>query len=243
METFNKNYTLFLMVLVATLLVSPVLGVHAQNTKDTVQIRSNNDPQTKRLREQMEEHEEKMEQKREMVREEVKNRVDALKADVEQRREEAKERLEEQREKMADRINESKDEARERIKHGMDISLNQIARRLLAAIDRAELLSGRIFSRIEKLKEEGVDTTEAETYLSTAKTEVEEAVSIVEKIPETITNVVNTGTIRDAFEEARSLILEAKNKIHDIYDNLREAIKILKDTLHLDTGPNIHSES
>ncbi|MCK5059545.1 MAG: hypothetical protein KAR00_00135 [Candidatus Pacebacteria bacterium] len=241
MKKPNKiSISLFLVI---TLLLSPALNTYAQNTKDTIQIKLNSNGETQQLKKQMEKQAGEIEQKRETVREEIETRVRALKIDVEQRQEEARERLEEQKEKITDQANETREEARRRIRHGIDVSLNQIVRRLLAAIDRAELLAGRIFSRIEKLKEEGVDTSDPEEHLTTAKAEIEEALVIVEKIPEAITDIVTADTLREAFEEARELVKEAKEKIHSVYSHLREAIKSLKEIVKLKLNAETDSEN
>ena len=174
---------------------------------------------------------------------EFRARINSLKADAEQRRNDAQERFEQKREEIKNRVQETMEHARERIWHGIDMSVHQIIRRLLAAIERAEALAYRIDTRIEKLKGDGLDTSEAEGYLSTAREEIEEALILVEQIKTAIEERPDADNIREVFTEIKGLVGEAKEKIHDIYQHLRDAIKSLKTILKIDLDTDTATSS
>ena len=121
-----------------------------------------------------------------------------------------------------------REEMKARAREHMKKFLGQIIERLSAAVERAEKLIDRITSRIEKLKERGIDTTAAEGFLSDASGFIDQAKTTISSIPGAIDTAVASDELRGAFEGVRSLIEKAKGEIKSAYESIRKAIESLK---------------
>jgi chromosome segregation ATPase len=106
--------------------------------------------------------------------------------------------------------------------------IGAMLRRFNAAIDWLEKISERIESRIAKLKEDGVNTSEAEGYLNEAKTEIAEAKSAVSSLSEAAEEALSAESLREAFQRVRELVQTARESIKDAHAALIKAVRSLK---------------
>lgn len=135
----------------------------------------------------------------------------------EERRAEARERMEEKRSEILKHLSE------------------QMFKRMEAAIERYTKLSDRVDSRIQKLKEKGVDTTKSESLVATTRTKIAEAKAAVETARQEVegaatladdsassTKPIDAGKrVRENLEEARVAITAAHKALVSAIESLK----------------------
>lgn len=135
----------------------------------------------------------------------------------EERRTEARARMEEKRSEILKRV-----------------SL-QMFERMQAAIDRFTKLSDRIDSRIQKLKEQGVDTTKSEGLMKITRAKIADASTALEVAKQKVdgaalvadssassTEPVDAGKpVRENLEKARTAIMDAHKALVDAVESLK----------------------
>ena len=112
--------------------------------------------------------------------------------------------------------------------------LENVSKKMTAAVERLDILSGRIESRINKLEERGVDMTKAKELLQTARARIREA---GESLSMALSQARETLTIdisRDSFGKAVATLAQAKEKLRDAHQALVEAIRAMKAGLEQD---------
>ncbi len=152
-----------------------------------------------------------------------------IKANVEERRASSTEKRAELQGRRQENVEKIKTQVRERMQKFIGV----IIERLEAAVLRMEKLIERLSSRIVKLKEKGVDTLKAEEYLTAAKTDVEQARTIIEGIPVALEDALLSEELRGSFEGIRGLIQNVKEEVRSAHENIKNAVKTLKDELRL----------
>ena len=115
----------------------------------------------------------------------------------------------------------------EKVNQFLDIIIN----RYEAANSRLEKLANRIDSRIAKMKEKGVDTSEAEKLMAVAETEIKTAEVSTTDFTSTVSGTSfgttvaevkqNFATIKTQMEETKSKIKEAHATMVDVINNLK----------------------
>jgi prophage DNA circulation protein len=108
---------------------------------------------------------------------------------------------------------------------------NQLARmieKFKAAVTRLEKISTRIQERIDILKNEGLNMTEAQTALNSAKTKITDAKNSVSSLTTSASNLINSEDPKKAFADLRALMNTSKEKIRAAHEALVDTINILK---------------
>lgn len=145
-----------------------------------------------------------------------------IKEQLEAKKEEIKSSVAERRENVANKIQERAFNFVEKVKE-----------RLEAAINRLEVLAQRIESRITKMKEAGISTTEAEKLLKIAKDKINKAeenvslISLTTDLP-TTTSSTTSEILRSAFATSKSQIEQAKKDLKSAHAALVDVINSLK---------------
>jgi len=103
-----------------------------------------------------------------------------------------------------------------------------ISNRFDAAAARLTNISGRLDSRIEKLKSQGVNTEIAEAELAEAQTALSEVTNGMRAIDEIVYESVTSETPRQTWQEVRTLFGEAKTDLLAAKTSLRAAVAALK---------------
>ncbi len=102
--------------------------------------------------------------------------------------------------------------------------LANTVRLMRAAIVRLENAIKRIEARITKVDEQGGDTTEAESYIALAKTDLGKAKQVVD----TFSSIEPTGfTLQENFERIRIAAAQARELIRSAHKNTMLALRSL----------------
>ncbi len=135
----------------------------------------------------------------------------------EQRQAAARQRMEEKRSEIFKRVSE------------------QMWKRMEAAIERLSKLSDRVDSRIQKLKEKGVDITKPEALISAARTKLTEAKAAVDAAKQEVggaTALADTSALNtkpdDAGKPVRESLGKARDAIFAAHKSLVSAVASLK---------------
>lgn len=221
-----------LVFLTATaLLVSPIF-VSAEDSGDSDSALKT------RVKTELQERQEELEQKKEQVQEEIQVRTEALKAEMEAKRETVRNEVEQRREEALSRI-------RERLHNFSSV----IVLRYEAALNRLEILSERIASRIAKLEEAGIDVTEAQELLDIANLKIETAaasIAAISTVDEIIASNTSTSTeaVREDLNNLRDEMAQAKSDLKDAHAALIDVVVALKPgQLKLETQTQTQTEA
>ena len=114
--------------------------------------------------------------------------------------------------------------AQERI---LNLAAN-MSNRMEAAIARIENISIRLESRISKLSAQGIDTTEAEAALASAKLSIEAAALSITAIDELVTTTVKAEDARKDWIEVRKTFLATRDHLLTARAELRASVAALK---------------
>lgn len=152
------------------------------------------------------------------------DRVEIREVQMEERQTERVERQEERRSRLDAHV-----EARVRA-YG-----ERLERRYNAAIERLEGIALRIETRIEKLNERGIDTSEAERELQEAYGAIAAAQSQVGAAAASLEEILVSDSPRDALNESKILFQSAKETIRDAHGALVESIALLKASIENQT--------
>ena len=152
----------------------------------------------------------------------IRTRLDEIKAKAKEEPREIKAETEERRE-------EQKSNFEERLSK----FLEKLVERYEAAVRRLERIIARIESRIDKLKTVGVDVTQAEGFLTQAKSKFDTASSSVESLISEVGDFTKLESptleeLRAAYGEVKVALEVAKNDIKAAHEALVLVIKSLK---------------
>ncbi len=167
-------------------------------------------------------------------REETKTRRPEVREEFQEKKAELKEALKvadtpEERKAILEEAKSQFTELKNKIKTYASVHLQQILKRISTMAERLETLQGRIQSRLDKLTQDGADTTEAQEYVDIAKTAVQASVDKGQAVKATVEEAVNSETpseYRRVVREAMSVAIEAT----------REAKKALQDAVNILRG-------
>jgi hypothetical protein len=124
---------------------------------------------------------------------------------------------------------EKSEEAQERrVEFQQDIAerhAENVSRVISATIGRLEKIIERIGSRISKLQENGIDTTEAEGYIKSAK---EDLINARASVSAFASIDLSSADAQTNFEKVRAAAKEAAGHIKSAHGNLRLAVSSLK---------------
>src|SRR3989344_8520291 len=120
------------------------------------------------------------------VRAELKAQKDQLQSDIKAKREQLQKEMEQKREALKEQRQTFKEESHKKIARAAVERINKTLNNLQEAINRIIDINGRIETRIAKLQEAGVDTTEAESALANAEEKADAALTAIEMAKATI---------------------------------------------------------
>ncbi len=142
--------------------------------------------------------------------------------------EERRDQMQENRETMQERRSESASARMENMKIRISAHAEWMVKRLNAAVERLELLTARIESRIDKIEEDGGDTTEAASFVTKAKVSIESAKDGIADIGGAIELALSKDELRGAFTDLRTLIQSISSDLRDAHRALIQAVTNLK---------------
>lgn len=124
-----------------------------------------------------------------------------------------------------------------------DMFVGLMVDKFYAMADRLDTLADRIDSRIAKVKEDGVDTSESEADMVIAHEKIDLAISMIANIPNNVssttastTDIASLDDLRSLIESYRDTINGVKNAFRDAHKALIDAIIDLKPGLNMDDG-------
>ncbi len=166
-------------------------------------------------------------------------RPEAIKNKIEDRMEVRKDKIEDlrakassTREKIEDRVDNRRDTLREIAKNRFE----KMVKRFEMTIQREKNIMNRIMSRVEKVKSEGGQTSEAEKYLSEAKLNFDEATTALNLLKNATSSpdvLVDASTatstkVRTALEKLKNMAKEVEKNIREGHQALTQAVKALR---------------
>lgn len=137
--------------------------------------------------------------------------------DLESRRADQEEKREERREALNER-------AKERIRAYAE----RIGKRFNAALDRISKMADRVDSRIDKFEERGLDMSDAQALVDTARAQVSDARSDVSDALAQIETLLNSDNPREIFASVKELLVSAKESAKAAHASLVEAVRSMK---------------
>jgi ABC-type anion transport system duplicated permease subunit len=109
----------------------------------------------------------------------------------------------------------------------INLARNMISR-MNAAVVRSEQINRRTESRIQKLKEQGVDTETAEMVLEYAKAELVEAKTTLSTLDAMTVAAVSSESPKESYKQVRWQFRIANASIRDSFTHLKTIIELLK---------------
>jgi hypothetical protein len=114
--------------------------------------------------------------------------------------------------------------------------INNIDRKMNAAILRLEKLGLRIESRIKKMEEEGLDMTEANELLMTSKESISNSMESISTLLKNSQEGLENGISKDTFNTVVSEITKAKYGLKDVQEYFVKIVQIMKDSIPNEKG-------
>ncbi len=166
-------------------------------------------------------------------------------AETENRTEEREERREEIRTQTEEKVAEIEARKKANLEKAWSNYANAMLRRFNFAISWLETMEERINSRIAKLKEGGVDTTEAEAFMASADEAIESAKEAATSLEDAISSALESENPAVEIRNARPLVEEARLAIRTAHSEMVKAITSLKPGLNRgdDSGDKEESEN
>lgn len=135
-----------------------------------------------------------------------------------------------------ERIENRRDERRENLKRIAENKLDKMIKRFEATIQRENSISEKIMSRVEKIKSNGGDTTEAEKYLGEAKTHFDEATKallILKNATSSADTLIDANTststiIKNGLKKLKDMAQNVEKHIREGHKSLTQAVKSLR---------------
>ena len=107
---------------------------------------------------------------------------------------------------------------------------SNIKERLDAGITRLANITARLYTRIDKLKKSGIDTSLAETKLNEAKDLINTAGNTLAQM-ESLRTIVSSDSPREAFATIRTQFLDIRTSLMQAHALLRETVALLKEAV------------
>jgi len=150
----------------------------------------------------------------------VQERQRQIEAEVKQRRAQAQAQGEERRQALQER-------AQERL---LNLAAN-LSNRMEAAIRRLDNVVMRIESRIAKLNELGVETSQAEINLTVAKRDLASARATLANIDSDVAGFITSNDPRAAWSRVKTIYESARQDIRSAHTNIRQVVADLKEEM------------
>jgi hypothetical protein len=131
---------------------------------------------------------------------------------------------------LSDRKVALQERTRDRI---INLSAN-MSYRLEAASGRLQNIIVRLESRLDKIKAEGRDTTEAEGVLAKAQDSVGLAISEMSDIDESVASLVGSATVQKDWALVKQKYINSHQHIKEAHALLRETVTLLKTPVNID---------
>jgi uncharacterized protein YukE len=152
------------------------------------------------------------------------DRVEERQENIDIRQEERTEQIEGRQENRLERRAELSDRMQERV---TNLSAN-LSNRFDAVIERLFNILNRLQSRMNKLSEQGWDTSEAQSYLDTARRSLTQAEENMSDIDTVVAGVVGASNPREAWQELKAIYVETRELIRSAHADMKTAILSLK---------------
>lgn len=151
------------------------------------------------------------------TRADIQAEIDLRRASATERREERQENIDERRASAtAKRIEVQQNIAKRQVEH--------VSKVMLATIERLEKIIARIESRISKLKAEGGNVSESESFVALAKTDLAEAEVLIEAF---VSIDLSSDKAQENFKRIREAAAKAREEIRSARTNLMKAVRLL----------------
>lgn len=140
-------------------------------------------------------------------------------------RKEVRDRGAEMREQGLERRDQALQSAQERVA----ANIARILDRFLVALDRFENLVERAESRIEKFAERGVDTSEPEAHIETAREALDEARTEITDIQERLLSSDVSENPRNFFQGIGTVVRDAVDSLREAHRAVLDAVRAMRD--------------
>jgi len=100
--------------------------------------------------------------------------------------------------------------------------------RMYAAVERLEVLSQRIDSRITKLEEDGFDMTSSKNLLDDAQVKIDDAKLKISGLSDGYESIIEVDNPKDYFERIRTDVQNIRDILKDIHLSLIEVVKTIR---------------
>jgi archaellum component FlaC len=158
------------------------------------------------------------------------------KIEVQEKLEEKKQKILEKRETIRERIEEKKASIAARLEERRKVRIRaywqQLNTRLLAVVNRLRVLIDRIESRLAKIEDENeelkVEIDDIYDQVDVAKETLNETEIDIQAATESMELVLASDNPKQAFEEIRAIIKEAKENLVDVHRTLVHVIGDIK---------------
>jgi hypothetical protein len=162
------------------------------------------------------------------TRENVQENIEARQ---EERQENQEAREQAQLERQETRRANLDEQAKQRITNLAALMSNRIE----AAIARMINITTRLDSRIQKMSDQGLDVTEAESALTSANLSLEEAGLSIDNIDQRVSLAVGSESVRTAWQEVKALFVEVRDQLKTAQLELRNTVSALKSAPTMDS--------
>ena len=219
---------LILLCLIVSLAVNtPVL---AQETTPTPAPENTTLPATQRNKggDKKQMVQQKMETKKENVQQRIETKKDNLGQRLETRKENLVTRVENRASNTEQRIGDRKEHIADAAKARIHAYTEKMWRRFNAAVLRLEKLADRIGARIAKFEQGGANMAEPKQLLEQARKEISEARSAITEAKTAVETAVSSENPKQAFEQTRTIIQNANEKIKAAHNSLVQAIRVMR---------------
>lgn len=170
---------------------------------------------------------ENQEERRDDWKEALTERRAELLSNLEDRKEAFKQSLEERKERFASTTAQWKAQFSEKTK---ELILNRARHAVdlfYAMLERLETLADRIEARLGELADDGVDTGEAETALTNARGELEDAKSAIMAFEDGLAEALDSEEPKENAQTAKALAETAKTALREAHQALKDVIRAI----------------
>jgi DNA repair exonuclease SbcCD ATPase subunit len=159
----------------------------------------------------------------------IQDRLEDLREKRDENKQRRQDRLEELRRDVREKVATRQAQAKTRVLEKIKEIFGKIINRYNAALARLDTISERIASRIDKLNEKGVDTSEAEAKLFEAEEAGFAAQGLIEDAKASVDAIdTSSDSVRDFVQVAKGAVRSAKKGLFDYHKALVETIRLLK---------------
>ncbi len=113
---------------------------------------------------------------------------------------------------------------------------SNVTSRLQAGVARLQNITGRLETRIDKLKQSGIDTTNAEIKLSEAKNALFAAQDTLNELG-SVSKAVSSESPRESFKTVRIQFIAVRDLLKQSHALIKETITLLKDAVEKGSTP------